>query len=86
MLETKKLISFICDTFYDHLPNEAVLRAKHCLLDGLGVSLAGYSHPVTDMLLNYVKDVGAKGSATAIGSGLKTSLPLAALINGPCAM
>lgn len=82
MSATEKLVSFVNDTNYDHLPKEAIRRAKHCLLDGLGVTLAGYRHPAAKIVLNYAKNLGGNPHATVIGSGFKTLLPLAALING----
>lgn len=82
MSGTKMLVSFIYNINYDHLPKEAIRRAKHCLLDGLGVMLAGYRHPATQVVLDYSRNLGGKPHATVIGSGFKTSLPLTALING----
>jgi 2-methylcitrate dehydratase PrpD len=82
MSATEKLISFVCDTNDSHLPREAIQRAKSCMLDGLGVILAGYQHPASRLILDYARNVGGNAEATAIGSGFKTSPPLAALING----
>ena len=82
MSATEKLVSFVCDTDYSHLPGEAIQRAKSCILDGLGVILAGCEHPASRLILDYARNVGGNSEATAIGSGFRTSLPLAALING----
>ncbi len=82
MSATGKLASFISNADYNQLPREAIQRAKSCVLDGLGVILAGTRHPTSKLILDYAKSVGGKAEATAIGSGYKTSLPLAALING----
>lgn len=82
MSATQKLVSFVLNTKYDDLPKEAIQRVKHCLLDGLGVTLAGYRHPAAKIVLDHAQDLGGHPDATAIGSGLKTTLPLAALVNG----
>ncbi len=82
MSATQNLVSFILNTSYDDLPREAVERAKHCFLDGLGVVLAGYPHAAARIVLDYARDLGGHPEATAIGSGLKTTLPLACLVNG----
>lgn len=82
MSVSEKLFSFVCDTDYRHLPKEAINRAKHCFLDGLGVMVAGSVHPASNIVLDYARSLGGKTDATALGSGFQTSLPLAALING----
>ena len=82
MSVTERLVSFVCDTNYGDLPKEAVRKAEYCFLDGLGVTLAGYRHPAAKLALDYAQNLGGGSHATVIGSGFKTSLPLAALING----
>ncbi len=82
MSATDKLAHFVYETNYSNLPENAISKAKQCFLDGLGVMLAGYKHPMTKIIIDFVKELGGRPDATVILSGLKTSLPLAALING----
>lgn len=82
MSATEQLVSFVCKTNYDQLPEEAIRRAKDCLLDGLGVMIAGCRHPASELMLNYARDVGGRPKTTIVGSGFKTSANLAALVNG----
>lgn len=65
----------------DDIPPAAYTWAKHCLLDWVGVTLAGADEPLVDML---VEEIGGSDTApcTVIGRGAKASLFDAALING----
>ncbi len=44
-MSTEKLVKFVVETSYDELPKEAVDNAKKCILDGLGVAVAGSAEP-----------------------------------------
>ncbi len=77
-----KIFSFVYNTQSQHLPKEALQRAKHCFLDALGVIVAGHQHRASQLILDYVKNLGGRQDATALVSGYKTSAPLAGLING----
>lgn len=68
-------------TFND-LPADVVERAKQCLLDWLGVALAGSGQPLTSILLEEVREQGGHEQATLIGIGGLVSTQQAALVNG----
>ena len=61
---------------------EEINHAKKCLLDYLGVTIAGAKayHKIEEALLE--SGIGIGGKSTVIGHGKKASLPIAALING----
>jgi 2-methylcitrate dehydratase PrpD len=63
MSVSEKLFSFVCDTHYRQLPKEAINKAKHCFLDGLGVMVAGSIHPASNIVLDYARAVGGKTEA-----------------------
>ena len=79
---TKKIADFVIETGYDRIPKEAVETAKLAILDMLGAALAGTEEPAVEILTDYVKSMSAKEEATVIAGNFKTSMPLAALING----
>src|SRR5947208_3430265 len=67
------------------LPTAVLHQAKRCLVDYLGVAIAGQAEASADILLSYADAVGGRAQATVIGRRKRTSAPLAALINGQAA-
>lgn len=67
---------------YETLPAEAVEAAKHCLLDWLGVTLAGSNEPLAVMLREDALSDGGRPQATLLGSGQRLTAKQAALVNG----
>ena len=67
---------------FDDLPDDVVARAKHSILDWLGVTLCGWSDPLVDRLTRVVEAEGGRAAATLIGSGRRVSASQAALVNG----
>lgn len=82
--ETGILSEFISKTSYDDLPLQIVLQAKRCILDFLGVALAG-SVTQTAKILSEVLDKDYRRESTLLGTGKKLSCLNAALINGSAA-
>ena len=61
---------------------EDICHAKKCLIDYLGVTYAGakvYNDVEKALLSNFIFN---EGSASVLGHNIKTTAPLAALING----
>lgn len=67
---------------YETLPAEAIEAAKHCLLDWLGVTIAGSSEPLSLMLREDALADGGNPQATLIGTGHRVTAKQAALVNG----
>ncbi len=67
---------------FETLPEDVVETAKHCLLDWLGVTIAGAEEPLTRILTDLAMEEGGAPHATLIGDGRRTSLVQAALVNG----
>jgi 2-methylcitrate dehydratase PrpD len=65
-----------------HLTKAAVAQAKACVLDAIGVTLAGYPEPCTQILLKTPGVATAPGPALVFGSARRTCALDAALING----
>ena len=79
---TRRLAANVAALTYGQLPADVVFVAKHCLLDWLGVTMAGAQEPLTAMLVDYVGAEGGAPQATIIGLGGKVSVGQAALVNG----
>lgn len=72
----------VTNSRFSTLPEEAVTVTKQCLLDIIGVTLAGLREPLTQILLAEVEEEGGNPQASILGSGRKASLTQAALVNG----
>lgn len=80
---TEEVADFVVTVQHDTFPSDAMHIAKRCVIDGLGVILAGSSEPCTSIVRNYVLAVDGKKESTVLGQG-KTRAPahLAGLVNG----
>ncbi len=64
------------------MPADVVAEAKRCLVDGFGVILAGSTVKGSAIVRDYVRSVGDRKEASAVGAGgFMTSAAHAALIN-----
>lgn len=78
----ERIAEFITETDYSCIPKEAVHTAKQGLLDFIGVTIAGLNEPVTRIIVDRVREMGAKGEAGIIGNRFMTTADLAAWANG----
>ena len=67
---------------FEALPADVVSIAKCCLIDWLGVTLAGAREETSRILQAEAREEGAKEQASVIGGGFRTSVIQAALLNG----
>lgn len=79
---TQDLARFVVGASYHDMPQDLTWHAKRCVLDSLGVSIGALHHPSVAILREFVQVVGGAPQATVLGSGLKTSVTNAALVNG----
>ena len=82
---THRLAEYVIHTEYPNIPEDAIKKAKLCLLDWIGVTLAGAKEPISDITFDLADFLGGKGQATILGKGLKTNLLFASLVNGTSA-
>lgn len=82
---TRPLAEFASTLRYEDIPADALAVARHCLLDVIGVTLAGMDEPLVTMLREQVAEDGGNPQATLIGHGGKVSTGQAALVNGSAA-
>jgi 2-methylcitrate dehydratase PrpD len=79
---TVRVAQFIADVRYEDIPSDAVVAAKHGVVDWLGVAIEGASEPVVTIIARYAKGLAAGMEASGICQGFMTTVELAALING----
>ncbi len=79
---TQTMAEFIVKLKYDDIPDKAIDIAKGCILDCMGVALAGSQETGSKIVAEYVKELGAKPEASVIAGGFKTAAPFAAQANG----
>ena len=66
----------------EHLPSEVDTLARQCLLDVLGVTVAGHDDALPELMLADMQAQGGPVQATVIGSGQRLGMRQAALVNG----
>ena len=81
---TEKITGYINRMSYAQLPAAAVEAGKRCLLDCLGVAIAGSEEDAGRIISEYTRDSG-KPEAGVIGRNFKTSIDQTAWINGTIA-
>jgi 2-methylcitrate dehydratase PrpD len=80
---TGAVVDFIERARWDTFPAEAVAIAKRCIIDGLGVMLAGSTQDAGNILREYLRGTDAQSDATAFGPvAFRTGAASAALLNG----
>jgi 2-methylcitrate dehydratase PrpD len=79
---TAILSDFCRNIRYEDLPAEAVEAARQCLLDWLGVTLAGSSEPLAVMLREDALSDGGSAQASLLGRTERVTAKQAALVNG----
>jgi len=70
---------------YQDLPAPVCELARQCLLDYLGVALAGAGDPLVQILLDEMAEAGGSPQASIIGRSVRLPASSAALVNGAMA-
>ena len=71
----------IQNTSFQNLPAEVIQYAKRCILDLMGVSLAGYTQRPTAIIRDLISATGGNAEATLWGSDQKLPVLSAVLLN-----
>ena len=80
---TEDAANFIAGVGFGDLAADAVTIAKRCILDGLGLYVAGGAEPSVNILADDVLDQGGRADALVLGRGeARAPAPLAARILG----
>jgi 2-methylcitrate dehydratase len=75
------LARWVRDYDVSKIPEHAVALIKHSILDSIGCAIVSLAEPCVQGVLAYARSAGGAPQASLIGGG-KTTLPLAALVNG----
>src|SRR5579859_5518985 len=78
---TRDLARFAAKTTFADIPADIIERIKLSFIDGLGVCLQGSTLPWTQKVYEIVRDEGGKPLASVWGTGHRTSLTNAVLVN-----
>lgn len=85
-MEVSRLLAqMICERRFSDLGADEIAVAKHCLLDYLGVTIAGKDEPLVKILKEQILAEGGHPQASLVAGDKKVSLSQAALINGSAA-
>lgn len=82
MAASEAIAQFVVETGFKDIPRDVVEKAKRTALDCLGAALAGVREPVSQAMINYVRDLGGAAQASVFGATGKVSIADAALANG----
>ena len=63
-------LDFIAHTTFKNIPGPVISQAKRCVLDWVGVTIGGRSHPSSSILIDFVEELGGKEQATLFGTSL----------------
>ena len=70
---------------YDELPASVSELVRQCILDYLGVALAGAQNPLVRILLDEMAEAGGSPQASVIGHSIRLPTLSAAIVNGAAA-
>lgn len=81
---TSEVAAFVCSTKYDAMPSDLIELSKKHILDALGLALAGEKAESGPLVRRYLSnyDFPKTGSASVLGTGIRTTPRLAAFANG----
>ncbi len=80
---TRAVVDFITRARWDDFGADVVAMGKRCVIDGLGVTLAGSTTAGSGMLRDYISASGATAEATVVAPApFGTTASLTALANG----
>ncbi|MBT5459536.1 MAG: MmgE/PrpD family protein, partial [Rhodospirillaceae bacterium] len=79
---TDEICAFVANTPLDAIPPQAQERGRVHLLDTLGLALSGSNDPATRIVRRQAERLSTSGTASILGTSLKTAPSLAALVNG----
>jgi 2-methylcitrate dehydratase PrpD len=78
---TRTLAAFVSELREHDMPPEVIEKAKACVLDAIGCMLFGSTLPWTRIVAEQAREEGGTPQALIIGTGGRTSVTQAALVN-----
>lgn len=82
---TREIAEYVIRENYNSIPGNVLTLAKRCLLDNVGVMLAGSASGAAHIIQKYVTHLTKEGASSIVGSTGSAPAHLAALANGVAA-
>jgi 2-methylcitrate dehydratase PrpD len=82
MKTTAAAAAFVESVTFDRIPSEAIRIGTRCLLDGLGLYVAGSEEHSTQILIAEAEETGGRPEALLLGRSAKVPAPAAARVLG----
>ena len=82
MKTTAAAAAFVESVTFDRFPSEAIHIGTRCLLDGLGLYVAGSEEHSVQILIAEAEEAGGRPEALLLGRGAKVPAPAAARVLG----
>lgn len=80
---TTQAVEFVDRLRYEDIPREALKIGRRCILDGLGVMIAGAAEETTHVLIGEARSQGGRKDALLLGAGrIKVPMTMAARVLG----
>ena len=79
---TAEAVEFVETVAYDDIPEEAIRIGIRCIVDGVGLYVAGSEEHTIDILVDEALDYGGREDALLIGRDAKVPAPMAARVLG----
>lgn len=79
---TAQAAEFVESVTYDDIPEEAIRIGIRCIVDGVGLYVAGSEEHTIDILVDEALDCGGREDALLIGRSAKVPAPMAARVLG----
>ena len=79
---TAELSEYIHGLNYESIPEAVIVRAKEAVIDGIAVTLSGYSSDCATLIRRYIDGLGVSGKASVLGQPGGLPAEFAALANG----
>ena len=80
--ETRTLLDFVSRTPADEIPADVLHESTRCLLDHLGLAIAGAAEPAARIARDQCRILGGDPQARALGTADRLRVTDAALVNG----
>ena len=79
---TAEASAFIEAVQFEQIPEEGLRIGTRCLLDGLGLYVAGSGESAVQILIDEARDAGGREDARLLGTSLRVLAPMAARVLG----
>lgn len=79
---TEQAAQFVESVRFDDIPEEALHIAKRCMIDGLGLFVAGSEEHSLEILIAEAQEMGGREDANLLSTAMRVPAPMAARVLG----